>query len=70
MKLHNFSELEAQISPERRARIDEEVKKALAEMPITRRSHIQAMGGDLEVVARFPDGDVTINKFSQPERYS
>ena len=30
----------------------------------TLRSHIQAMGGDLEVVARFPDGVVKISNFS------
>ena len=28
------------------------------------RSHIEAMGGKLEVVARFPDGAVTISNFS------
>jgi len=97
-----FSELEAKMSPERRARIDIEVKKALAEMPLhelrnarglsqkmlaealhiqqpaiaklekrtdmyisTLRSHIKAMGGELEVIARFPDGDVSITNFSQ-----
>ena len=97
-----FSELRAQISPERRARIDEEVKKALAEMPLnelrnarglsqqmlaeamhiqqpaiakmerrtdmyisTLRSHIRAMGGDLEIIVRFPDGDVKTSNFSQ-----
>jgi ribosome-binding protein aMBF1 (putative translation factor) len=97
-----FSELEAKMSPERRARIAEKVKKALAEMPLnelrnarglsqtmlaealhiqqpviaklekrtdmyisTLRSHIQAMGGELEVIARFPDGDVKIANFSQ-----
>ena len=31
----------------------------------TLRSHIEAMGGNLEVVARFPDGDVKISNFSQ-----
>jgi len=31
----------------------------------TLRSHINAMGGDLEVIARFPDGDVRISQFSQ-----
>ena len=31
----------------------------------TLRSHINAMGGDLEVIARFPDGDVRISNFSQ-----
>lgn len=30
----------------------------------TLRSHIQAMGGELEVVARFPDGSVKIANFS------
>jgi len=31
----------------------------------TLRSHIRAMGGDLEVIAKFPDGDVRISNFSQ-----
>jgi len=31
----------------------------------TLRSHINAMGGDLDVIARFPDGDVRISNFSQ-----
>jgi DNA-binding XRE family transcriptional regulator len=30
----------------------------------TLRSHIEAMGGELDVVARFPDGTVKINNFS------
>jgi DNA-binding XRE family transcriptional regulator len=30
----------------------------------TLRSHIQAMGGELDVVARFPDGAVKISNFS------
>ncbi len=30
----------------------------------TLRSHIEAMGGQLEVVARFPDGAVLISNFS------
>ena len=97
-----FSELVAKMSPERRDRINNEVKKAIAEMPLqelrnarglsqqmlaealhiqqpaiaklekrtdmyisTLRSHINAMGGELEVIARFPDGDVKISNFSQ-----
>jgi len=97
-----FSELEKKMSPERRAKIDAQVKAALAEMPLnelryarglsqkmladalhiqqpaiaklekrtdmyisTLRSHIKAMGGDLDVIARFPDGDVRIANFSQ-----
>jgi predicted XRE-type DNA-binding protein len=30
----------------------------------TLRSHIEAMGGQLEVIARFPDGAFKINNFS------
>jgi ribosome-binding protein aMBF1 (putative translation factor) len=29
----------------------------------TLRSYIEAMGGQLDIVARFPDGDVHINQF-------
>jgi len=28
------------------------------------RSHIRAMGGELDIIARFPDGDVRITNFS------
>ena len=31
----------------------------------TLRSHIEAMGGELEITARFPDGAVRITNFSQ-----
>lgn len=31
----------------------------------TLRSHIEAMGGQLEVVARFPDGSVKITNFAE-----
>ena len=95
-----FSELEARMSPESRARAEAMAQKMLAEMPLdelrrarglsqkmladalhiqqpaiaklerrtdmyisTLRSHIEAMGGQLEVVARFPDGSVKINNF-------
>jgi len=97
-----FSELEEKMSPERRSRINKEVKKVLSEMPInelrnarglsqrvlaealhiqqpaiakmekrtdmyisTLRSHIEAMGGELEIIARFPDGNIRISNFSQ-----
>lgn len=33
----------------------------------TLRSHIEAMGGELDVVARFPDGAVIISNFSELE---
>jgi hypothetical protein len=29
------------------------------------RRYIEAMGGELEIVARFPDGSVRINQFEQ-----
>jgi predicted XRE-type DNA-binding protein len=97
-----FSELEAKMSPEAREWVQQEVAKALTEMPLnelrnarglsqamladalhiqqpaiaklekrtdmyisTLRSHIRAMGGELDVIARFPDGDVKIANFSQ-----
>jgi transcriptional regulator with XRE-family HTH domain len=31
----------------------------------TLRNMIKAMGGDLEIVAKFPDGDVKINQFKE-----
>jgi ribosome-binding protein aMBF1 (putative translation factor) len=31
----------------------------------TLRSHIEAMGGELEVIAKFPDGVVKINNFAE-----
>jgi ribosome-binding protein aMBF1 (putative translation factor) len=31
----------------------------------TLRSHIEAMGGELEITARFPDGSIKITNFSQ-----
>lgn len=31
----------------------------------TLRKYIEAMGGELEIVARFPDGDVRINQFEE-----
>lgn len=33
----------------------------------TLRTHIQAMGGELEVVAHFPCGSISINNFSELE---
>lgn len=34
----------------------------------TLRSHIEAMGGQLEIVARFPDGSVKINNFADVDK--
>lgn len=32
----------------------------------TLRNHIRAMGGELDIIARFPDGEVRIQNFSEP----
>ena len=98
---HKFPDLEAKMSPERRARIERQAESmrkvmALHELRAARqlsqaalgevlhveqpaiakmekrtdmyvsnlRRFIEAMGGKLEIVARFPDGDVTITNFS------
>lgn len=100
-----FAELRARMSPEARARVEEQASAMLAEMPLnelrqarglsqkmlaevlhvqqpsiakiekrtdmyisTLRSHIEAMGGQLEVVARFPDGVVKISNFSELDK--
>jgi transcriptional regulator with XRE-family HTH domain len=34
----------------------------------TLRSHIRALGGELEIVARFPDGEVRISNFEDVEK--
>ena len=57
----NFAELEAKMSPESKARIEAMTKTLLSEMekPLsvsTLRAQVEAMGGKLEVVARWPDG--------------
>lgn len=96
----SFESLKSKISPERKAKIDERIQKALAEMPLaelrqarqltqeqiassmkikqasvskmegqadmyisTLRKYIAAMGGELEIIAKFPDGNIKINKF-------
>ncbi|KMN11666.1 XRE family transcriptional regulator [Pseudomonas helleri] len=36
----------------------------------TLRNYIRAMGGELEIIATFPDGQVKIENFSDPEAVS
>lgn len=36
----------------------------------TLRAHIRAMGGELEIIARFPDGEVTISNFESADTAS
>jgi len=97
-----FSELEAKMPAESRARSDVLFHRMLDEMPLnelrqaralsqvklaetlhvnqaavskierrtdmyisTLRAYIRAMGGDLEIVAKFPDGEVKIANFAE-----
>jgi transcriptional regulator len=97
-----YSTLRAKMSPEARAKAEEQTQQLLREMPLqelrqarkvsqeqmakslhtrqsnisriekradmyisTLRNVIKAMGGDLEIVARFPDGNVRINQFEE-----
>jgi len=62
-----FSELEAKMSPERRARIAEKVRVALAEMPLNELRSASGLSQTMlaEGGERFPDGDVKIANFSQ-----
>jgi DNA-binding transcriptional regulator YiaG len=101
-KARNFTELEAKMSPESRARVAARVKETLANMSLdqlraareltqehlaellhikqasvskmerrtdmyigTLAKFIEAMGGQLEIRAIFPDGAVRITQFSQ-----
>lgn len=96
----SFDLLKSRISQERKAKIDERIKEALAEMPLaelrqarrltqeqiarsmkvkqasiskmegqtdmyisTLRKYISAMGGELEIIAKFPEGNIKISKF-------
>ena len=97
-----YGTLRAKMSPEARARAEEQTRHLLQEMPLqelrqarkmsqeqmakqlhtkqsnvsriekradmyisTLRGVIKAMGGDLEIIARFPDGNVRINQFEE-----
>jgi DNA-binding transcriptional regulator YiaG len=104
MAMKKWRDLYDRIPADRRARIEAQVAKDLAEMPLnelrrarelsqtqlakamdtaqsevskieqrtdlyisTLRSYIEAMGGELEIIARFPDGAVRINQFGDVE---
>jgi predicted XRE-type DNA-binding protein len=97
---NSFNTLKNKLSAESKARIDERVKTALAEMPLaelrqarkftqqqiaetlkikqasvskmesqtdmyisTIRKYIEAMGGELEIIAKFPEGNVKVDNF-------
>jgi transcriptional regulator with XRE-family HTH domain len=97
-----YRTLQAKMSPEARAKAEEQTRQLMQEMPLqelrqarkmsqeqmakslhtkqsnvsriekrtdmyisTLRNVIKAMGGDLEIMARFPDGNVRINQFEE-----
>ena len=97
---NSFNTLKNKLSAESKARIDERVKTALAEMPLaelrqarkftqqqiaetlkikqasvskmesqtdmyisTIRKYIEAMGGELEIIAKFPEGSIKVENF-------
>lgn len=98
----SYSTLRAKMSPEARAKAEEQTRQLMQEMPLqelrqarkmsqeqmakslhtkqsnvsriekrtdmyisTLRNVIKAMGGDLEIVAHFPDGNIRINQFEE-----
>jgi ribosome-binding protein aMBF1 (putative translation factor) len=100
-----YSSLRAKMSPQARAKADEQTRQLIQEMPLqelrqarklsqeqmaknlhtkqsnvsriekrtdmyisTLRGVIKAMGGDLEIVTRFPEGDVRINQFEELDK--
>lgn len=100
----SFNTLKNRLSPESRAKIEERIKSALAEMPLaelrqarkftqqqiaetlkikqasvskmesqtdmyisTIRKYIEAMGGELEIIAKFPEGNVKVDNFESIE---
>ena len=59
-----FSELRAAMSPAAQQQANKKAKAMLSEMPFhALPSHIEAMGGELDIIARFPDGTVKISNF-------
>jgi hypothetical protein len=61
---HKWKAIRGEFSAEREARIRQRVKEAVSVMNVsTLRSYIKAMGGDLEIKAVFPEGEVQIEQF-------
>lgn len=61
MKTHKFSELEAKMSPERRARIDEAVQKTLAEMAVQEQRGVRSLADETnDGGACFPAGELGV----------
>lgn len=73
MMAKKFSELRSKLSPAAQERAEAKlveqpsiakIEKRTDMYLSTLRSHIQAMGGELDIIARFPDGVGKINNFT------
>ncbi len=73
MMAKKFSELRSKLSPAAQERAEAKlveqpsiakIEKRTDMYLSTLRSHIQALGGELDIIARFPDGVVKINNFT------
>ncbi|HHC24280.1 MAG TPA: transcriptional regulator [Desulfobacterales bacterium] len=70
-----FRLLRDRMSPEAQKKSGEKTREMLREIRLrelcadmdisTLRRHIREMGGSLEIVARFPEGDVRLSQFEQ-----
>ncbi len=54
---HPFNELTKNFPPKRQQRIDDMYVSSL-------RSYVEAVGGQLKIVAEFPEGEIAITNFS------
>lgn len=60
LMVKKFSELRARMSESACLQADDKAQVMLAEMPLN-----TAMGGELELIARFPDGAVQISNLAE-----
>ena len=61
-----FSELRAVMSPAAQQQANKKAKAILSEMPLHALcSHIDALGGEVGMIARFPDGVVKISNVTE-----
>lgn len=61
-----FSVLRAAMSPAAQQQVNKKAKDMLSEMPPhTLCRHIEAMGGELDIIDSFSDGTVQISNFTE-----
>ena len=74
---NNWNNLTRRMAPERRGRIDQGVGGDLADMLLsedmqisTLRRIVEALGGELEIIAHLPAGRIALSQFMEPRRRS